>query len=41
MEMQCTVDKSLMGGVIIEIDGKVLDGSMRSRLCDVKEVMGQ
>ena len=39
VEMNCTVDKSLIGGVTVEIDGKVLDGSVRSRLSDVKEVM--
>ena len=37
--MQFAVDKSLIGGVTVEMDGKVLDGSVRSRLSDVKEVM--
>lgn len=33
------VDKTLIGGVIVEIDGKVMDGSLRHRLEEVKEVM--
>lgn len=33
------VDESLIGGLIIEADGKVMDGSLRHRLQDVKEVM--
>ncbi|MBR2319487.1 MAG: ATP synthase F1 subunit delta [Clostridia bacterium] len=37
----CTVDESLLGGLSVTIDGKVLDGSLRSRLHAVKEVMKQ
>lgn len=33
------VDPSLLGGLIVEIDGKIMDGSLRRRLRDVKEVM--
>ena len=33
------VDPTLIGGLIVEIDGKVYDGSVRSRLRDVKDVM--
>lgn len=33
------VDPSLMGGVVVDIDGKIIDGSVRSRLQGVKEVM--
>ena len=39
--LQCTVDESLLGGLSVTIDGKVLDGSLRSRLHAVKEVMKQ
>lgn len=35
------VDNSLLGGLIVEVDGKVLDGSLRHRLRQVKEVMNQ
>ncbi len=33
------VDKTLLGGLIVEVDGKIMDGSLRHRLHDVKEVM--
>ena len=33
------VDASLLGGLIVEVDGKVMDGSLRHRLHEVKEVM--
>lgn len=39
--MDCSTDKSLMGGVVIELDGKVMDGSLRHRLHEVKDVMGR
>lgn len=41
VQLNCTVDKSLLGGVRVELDGKVLDGSLKNRLHDVKEVMIQ
>ncbi|MBE6587847.1 MAG: ATP synthase F1 subunit delta [Ruminococcaceae bacterium] len=34
-----SVDPSVMGGVLVEMDGKVYDGTLRSRLRSVKEVM--
>lgn len=37
--LECTVDPSLLGGVIVEMDGRVMDGSLRRRLQQVKEVM--
>lgn len=33
------IDESLMGGVSIAVDGRVLDGSLRHRLQEVKEVI--
>ena len=33
------VDETLLGGLIVEVDGKIMDGSLRHRLHDVKEVM--
>lgn len=35
------VDEALMGGVVVEVDGKVLDGSVRHRLQEVKEVINR
>lgn len=33
------VDSSLMGGIIVELDDKVMDGSLRHRLREVKDVI--
>ncbi len=33
------VDKELLGGMVVELDGNVLDGSLRQRLSEVKEVI--
>lgn len=32
-------DPSIMGGILVEMDGRVYDGTLKSRLRDVKEVM--
>ena len=37
----CTVDKHLLGGITVRIDGVVLDGSLRRRLQAVKDVIEQ
>ena len=34
-------DKKLIGGMIVQMDGTVMDGSIRKRLKDIKEVMEQ
>lgn len=34
-----TVDSSLYGGVVVEVEGKTYDGSIKHRLHDVKDVM--
>lgn len=39
--MECTVDPSLMGGVVIETEGRIIDGSLRRRLHEVKDVIGR
>ena len=41
VEAEYEIDGSIIGGVIIEADGKVFDGSIRSRLRDVKDVMNR
>ncbi len=33
------VDKAILGGLIVEVDGKTIDGSLRHRLHRVKEVL--
>ncbi len=39
--MECTVDESLMGGIVVEIDGRIIDGSLKSRLYEVKDVISK
>ena len=41
IELQCVIDEALMGGLMVEIDGKVLDGSLKHRLNEVKEVISK
>ena len=37
--LECMVDKSILGGLIVEIDGKIADASIARHLKDVKDVM--
>ena len=39
--MSVTVDPHLIGGITCEVDGKVIDGSIRSRLNHIKEVIAK
>ena len=41
VEAEYRIDKTLIGGLIVEIDGRRIDGSLRKRLKDIKEVMEQ
>ena len=35
----CSVDETLKGGIIVELDGKIMDFSLKSRLNEVKDVI--
>lgn len=37
--LQCSLDRTLLGGIRVEIEGKVIDGSIRNKLQQIKEVM--
>ncbi len=39
--LECSQDESLMGGIVVEIDGKVIDGSLSHRLYEVKDVISK
>ena len=39
--LDCSIDPSLLGGIVVEMNGRVMDGSLRHRLRAVKEVMEQ
>ncbi len=37
--LNCKVDKSVLGGLVVELDGKIIDGSLKHKLLKVKEVI--
>src|ERR671935_92104 len=37
VDLQCTVDASILGSVVVRIGDEVFDGSVRSRLAKVRE----
>ena len=37
--LQFRVDPELIGGIRVEVDGRVIDGSIRNKLDEIKEVM--
>ena len=39
VEARYLVDTSLIGGLVVEVEGKTYDGSLKHRLHDVKDVM--
>ena len=39
--LQCSLDPSLLGGMTVELDGKVYDGSLRHRMDEMKKVLDQ
>ncbi|MBR7164112.1 MAG: ATP synthase F1 subunit delta [Clostridia bacterium] len=39
--LDAAVDAGILGGMIIEIDGKVIDASLRRRLGDIKDVISR
>jgi F-type H+-transporting ATPase subunit delta len=39
VNIEYRIDPSIIGGVIVEMDGKTIDGSLRSRLSSVKDVI--
>ena len=41
MNLEYSVDETLLGGLIVELDGKIMDGSVKNRLREIKEVINQ
>ncbi len=39
VKVEYNVDESILGGVIVKMDGRIMDGSLKRRLKDVKEVI--
>ena len=40
VELVCDVDKSLIGGVVVNVDGNIIDGSIKRKLSDIREIIG-
>ncbi len=41
VRLECAVDPSLLGGLVVRVDSKVIDGSLKHRLQQIKEVMNR
>ena len=41
IHLECAVDPSLLGGLVVKVDGKVIDGSLKHKLHEIKEVMNR
>ena len=39
VELSFSIDPGLLGGLVVEADGKIIDGSLRQRLQKFREVM--
>ena len=39
IRLECRVDESLLGGLVVAMGGEVLDGSLKHRLKEIREVM--
>ncbi|MBQ2192289.1 MAG: ATP synthase F1 subunit delta [Clostridia bacterium] len=39
IKLNCTVDPELVGGLVVKIDGRLYDGSIRTRITDILEEM--
>ncbi|MBR2460186.1 MAG: ATP synthase F1 subunit delta [Clostridia bacterium] len=41
VSLDCRVDADILGGVVVELEGRVMDGSLRHRLQELKEVINK
>ncbi len=41
IHLECAVDPSLLGGLVVRVDNQVIDGSLKHRLHEIKEVMNR
>lgn len=41
IRLVCQVDAALLGGAVVQVDGKVIDGSLKHKLHEIKEVMNR
>ncbi len=41
VNLEMVVDSTILGGMIVEVDGKVIDASIKRRLSDIKDVISR
>ena len=41
VRIEYLIDTALIGGLVVEVDGKIMDGSLRQRLREVKDVINK
>ena len=41
IRLECSMDPSLLGGLVVQVDGRIIDGSLKHRLHEIKEVMNR
>ena len=41
IRLECSIDPSLLGGLVVQVDGRIIDGSLKHRLHEIKEVMNR
>ena len=41
VRLHCKVDSSLIGGMIVEIDGRIIDGSLKHRMRELKGIISE
>ena len=41
VRLECTVDESILGGIIIKTDDTIIDGSLKRKLRDIKDVISK
>ena len=41
VNLTCSIDNSLLGGVTVKVDGKIVDSSIKHRLKSIKEVINR
>ncbi len=39
--IESRIDKDIIGGIVVELDGKLIDGSIKRKITEVKEVIGK
>lgn len=39
VELVTKVDESILGGIIVNVDGRIMDGSLKAKLSDIREML--